>query len=205
LRSFLLIPILAFITQAQEAQSGAKTVKLERGQVLQLMLSTPLDSGSAQVGDEVSLKLLRPLIAEGTTVLPRGSIIRGRVTKVRRAAKNCNSGNIEWKLERVPAMGRQKIKIQIVSYAQVHPGNILTDRVFLDSTGKKIARIAENTVIVTTVVVPLAVIASPLLIAMVIGMSGEGRCGGVAGSEESVSPGTAFYAAVSKNVRFPRP
>jgi hypothetical protein len=169
------------------------------------MLSTPLDSGSAQIGDEVSLKLLRPLVAEGATVLPGGSIIQGRITKVKRAGKNCREGNISWTFHSIRMANGKTVKMQIVSYALAHPGNTSTDRVFLDSTGRKIARIAENTVIVTTVVVPLAVIASPLLIAMVIGMSAEGRCGGIPGSEESVSSGTVFYAAVSKTVRLPRP
>jgi hypothetical protein len=54
------------------AQSGAdnpetKIVKLERGQVLDLSLVTPLDSAHAHLGDEISLKLERDLNANSLT------------------------------------------------------------------------------------------------------------------------------------------
>lgn len=87
LAAFLFL-MLNLTTQGQNAKTLPKTVNVKRGHTLWLSLLTPLDSGHANFGDDVTLKLVRPLVADGATVLPTEWIVHGKVTKVKRAGKN---------------------------------------------------------------------------------------------------------------------
>jgi hypothetical protein len=185
------------------AQSGAgnlepKTVKLERGKVLDLSLLTPLDSGQAHVGDEISFQLERDLNAEQLTVLPKDRVIHGRITTVVRAGKNCKTGRVRWKLEPVTTADGKKIKVQsIAEYLAKPSGDELVDRVSLEPTGQKIGRATQYIALV-----PVAVLLSPFLIPLAITVwGGEGDCHGTPGLEETIPAGVHFYAAVSKNTR----
>jgi hypothetical protein len=96
-KKFVAICLLLIVPVTLSAQDAAgnvepRMVKLERGQVLDLSLVTPLDSGQAHVGDEISFKLERDLNADQLTALPKDWVVHGRITKVTRAGKNCKSG-----------------------------------------------------------------------------------------------------------------
>lgn len=183
------------------AQSGAdnsetKIVKLERGQVLDLSLVTPLDSAHAHVGDDISFQLERDLNANGLTVLPRNSAIHGRITKVVRAGKNCKEGRVRWKLEPLKTASGRKIKVQsIPAYLATPRGGEVVDRVSLETTGEKIAEDAP-----WAMMVPLVVLLSPAIILMAVAESGKRDCG-TPGREEAILAGTRFYFAVSKDTR----
>jgi hypothetical protein len=183
------------------AQSGAdnsetKIVKLERGQVLDLSLVTPLDSAHAHVGDDISFQLERDLNANGFTVLPRNSAIHGRITKVVRAGKNCKEGRVRWKLEPLKTASGRKIKVQsIPAYLATPRGGEVVDRVSLETTGEKIAEDAP-----WAMMVPLVVLLSPAIILMAVAESGKRDCG-TPGREEAILAGTHFYFAVSKDTR----
>jgi hypothetical protein len=75
-------------------------------------------------------------------------------------------------------------------------GDHVVDRVWLDTTGEKIARDASY-----AMTAPLVVLLSPALILMAVAMSHEGSCDGTPGQEETIVTGTHFYAAVSKDTR----
>jgi hypothetical protein len=197
--AFCLLLITPAMLSAQNLADNLepKIVKLERGQVLDLSLVTPLDSGHAHVGDEISFKLERDLNADQLTVIPKNWVIHGRVTKVGRAGKNCKSGRVRWKLEPLTTPSGRKIKVQSIPVYLAKPRGVeVVNRVPLDNTGEKIATYAPY-----AMMVPLVVLLSPAIVLMAIAMSGEGDCHGTPGQEESVLPGTHFYLAVSKNVR----
>ena len=191
----LLIMPMTLSGQAEDGGLEPKTAKLERGQVLELSLTTPLDSGGALVGDVISFRLEQPLKAGDLMILPQGWVVRGRVTKVERAGKNCKPGRIRWKLEPVMTPDGRRIKIQPISdflATRATP----SDRVSLDSAGKKIESAAKYALLA-----PVLLVTLPFLILMYIGMRGEGGCAGNYGVDERVPAGKHSYAAVSKGMR----
>jgi hypothetical protein len=197
LKSRSLTALLLILTQeisvhAQDALPGTKLVRLQRGRVLELLLSTPLDSGRAQNGDEIQLKLAQPLRVAGSTVLPKDWMVRARVTKVTRAGRNCKPGGVVWKLETATEPDGRRIKLQTISYYLARQDGVMVDSVSLDTPSKKIGRVAK-----ITALVPVLVVISPFIVLMAVGMWGEGECGGKVGAEESIPAGTVFYAAVS--------
>jgi hypothetical protein len=196
--AFCLLLITPAMLAAQNAADnlGPKIVKLERGQVLDLSLVTPLDSGHAQVGDEITFTLERDLNANGSTVLPKGWVIHGRITKVVRAGKNCKEGRVGWKLESLKTASGRKIKVQSIPVYLAKPrGGGVVDRVSLETTGEKIAEDVP-----WAMMVPLVVLLSPAIILMAVAESGKRDCG-TPGQEETVPPDTHFYFAVSKDTR----
>ena len=193
----LLVVVPLTIAQGEPGDLAWKTVKLERGQVLDLSLVTPFDSRHAHVGDEIAFKLERALKADQLTVLPKNWVVHGRITKVTRAGiSNCKHGRVYWKLKSVAAPDGRRIKVQSIAAYLAKPRGVELDRVALDTTGQKIGRAAKS-----IEMAPLFVLVSPYILLMFIGMAVEGDCPGDPGLEESVLPGTNFYFAVSKDVR----
>ena len=206
MKKFVAFCLLVITPAMLCAQSGAdnpetKIVKLDRGQVLDLSVVTPLDSAHAHVGDDISFQLERDLNANGLTVLPRNSAIHGRITKVVRAGKNCKSGRVRWKLEAVTTTNGRKIKAQSIPEYLAKPGGVEADRVSLDTTGSNIGRGATYVVMAAPVIVLLAPVIIAELVLLAIRRPGKGVCHGTLGQEESVLPGTHFYFAVSKDTR----
>lgn len=192
--SLVLIFTLTLATQAQESPQP-KTVLVERGKILELSLVTPLDSGQARVGDDVPLKLVRPLVADGEIVLPTDSILHGRVTKVAHAGKNnCKDGYIGWKLNRVAMKKGKKIQLQEIDSYLAQRGGVAVDRVSLPTTKH------ENTAVKYIELSPLIVLMAPYIIMMLIAYSHDEQCHGLAGKDESIAAGTHLFAAVSKDV-----
>jgi hypothetical protein len=196
LAAFLVLTV-ALTVNAQESHTGPKTVKLKRGQTLSLSLLTPIDSGSAKVGDEVALKLLRPLVADGATVLPVDRIVLGTVTKVKRAGKNCSEGSVAWKFQPITTAKGDRIKVQKVYSYPFNPGNVGDPAwVPLDTPLTKVGH-GVKTAALIAVLIPF----SPLLVPMGVAMSSGGRCRGEAGNEQELPQGLGELAAVSKDVR----
>jgi hypothetical protein len=188
---------LTFTAHAQGPKSAPQTVKLKRGQTLSLSLMTPIDSGHAKLGDEVTMKLARPLVADGATVLPVEWVVHGRITKVKRAGKNCKDGQVAWKIDPITTPGGDQLRVQEVHsypFKYVVSGDPVW--VPLDTPLTKIGGAAE-----VGVAIPAAVALSPLFVLMALATSDGPGCAGVVGSEKSLPVGHRDLFAVSKDVR----
>jgi hypothetical protein len=193
--SALLVLGLTLTAQAQDAKGGPKTVRLRRGQTLDLTLSTPIDSGHAKPGDDITLKLVRPLIADGATVLPADWIVHAKVTKVKHAGKNCRDGQLVWKLDPIKTPGGDRITVQKVYSYPANLGTGYPPRwVPLDRPLKKIS----VGVVKTTGALAAYIALSPLMVPMAIALSIDGRCKGEAGPEQTLY---GDFVAVSTDIR----
>jgi hypothetical protein len=187
--------------QATNENSGAKTVTIERGQVLQLSLVTPLDSDRAHQGDEITFKLEKAIEVDQLTILPKDWPVHAKVTKVSRAGKNCKSGNVRWKLEAVTAPDGRKIKVQSIKEERVKNGSQVLDNVHLESVDEKVGRRLDGIgkVFEYATLAPLIVV-FVLPYAIIFAASG-GDCGPEPGFEEHIPAGTLYYSAVSKRMK----
>jgi hypothetical protein len=195
LLSALLVLTLTLTTHAQDAKTGPKTVKVKRGQTVSLSLLTPIDSGQANLGDDVTLKLDRPLVADGATVLPAEWIVHGKVTKVKRAGKNCKDGQVVWELDRIKTPSGDQLKVQrVYSYPLNSASPVDPVWVPLDTPLTKIGGAAKF-----TGVLAVSVALSPLLIPLAV--AATERCEGRAGEKQSLPLGLGDLFAVSKGAR----
>jgi hypothetical protein len=81
-------------TRAQEPARPAappkprfKEVSAPAGTELALELTTPLSTETAQVETPVAARLRRPVVVDGLTVFPAGTVFHGNVTEVERAGR----------------------------------------------------------------------------------------------------------------------
>jgi hypothetical protein len=208
--SLLLIVTLTLNSTAQNTGTKPRTVTLRQGQVLEMRLVKRLNSGRAKVGDVVVLRLKKPLLADGVTVLPAGWPVRGRITDVKRAAKNCQPGSIHWELEPLTMADGKKIEIQ--SIAEDVARSKLLDQAPHNTagpdtggrsvekttrkTGSSVGGVIKNTAL-GIVWVPLVILMFPLYVRA----EGEASCPGGKGREESVWAGRAPYAEISNDVQ----
>jgi hypothetical protein len=79
-------------------QSGVVTVRKRTG--IKFVTLQPIDSATARAGDDIPLQLAIPLMVDGITVLPAGTLVHSKVLKVKRA-DDCHDGNVKWKLDKI--------------------------------------------------------------------------------------------------------
>jgi len=83
-------------------QAPAHRTIVRKGAGLKMALLQPLDSRTAKEGDDVPLRLSRPLVVDGVTLLREGEILHGKVTRVKHAGPRCRDGEVKLKLARIP-------------------------------------------------------------------------------------------------------
>ena len=93
--------LTAVSSGAQQPVPVAGTVTVPQGTYLRFATVNALDPATANVGDDVPLRLLRPLIVEGVILVPAGTVFHGTVTQVTQPGKHCVQGEVKWKLERI--------------------------------------------------------------------------------------------------------
>jgi hypothetical protein len=73
----------------------------------------PIDPAKAKPGDDVPLRLTRPLAVAGVEVLPVGSVVHGKITKVTPSGRRCARGQVKWKLREIPLPDGSRLKTQV--------------------------------------------------------------------------------------------
>jgi len=93
---------LVVSSDALAQQTPSQQTVVRKGAGLKMALLQPLDSRTAKKGDDVPLRLSRPLVVNGVTLLREGEILHGKVTRVKQAGPRCRDGEIKLKLDRIP-------------------------------------------------------------------------------------------------------
>jgi len=77
------------------AQPDSSIYQLRAGTTIRVQMDNEINSRVASVNDTFTTTLDAPLLVEETVLLPTGTVIEGRVTKVRRASYGGRSGSLE--------------------------------------------------------------------------------------------------------------
>ena len=88
---FLLFVNFTFLN----AQTDSSIYQLQAGTVMRLQMDNEINSRVASVNDTFTTTLTVPIKVQETIVLPIGTIIEGRVTKVKRASYGGKGGSLE--------------------------------------------------------------------------------------------------------------
>ncbi len=94
---------------------------------IEIALLTPIDSSISAVGDPVEAKLMRSLKDHGKIIAPKGALLRGRLTRLRRESGSytfaINFDSMEFPGGRAGFSGRvNELTIQSPSRAWCPPG-----------------------------------------------------------------------------------
>jgi hypothetical protein len=79
MKKFTVLPCILLLAAAATAQTGSP---VPAGTALMAKLETTLATFSNKAGDPFKAQLTQPVMLNGTTIIPAGAIVEGRVTKV---------------------------------------------------------------------------------------------------------------------------
>jgi len=188
-----LVPCFA---QVQAAPSGK--VKVSKGIILRFANLQPIDSATAKEGDQVPLKLVRSVVIDGVTVLSEGELVYGRVTRVKRAGKNCHDGAVNWKVDSITFPDSTQAKTHMFL---VTPGDVpVPDMEHRESAGDiadDFASILEG-VMWFVMLSPLLILFLPAFLDQWVG-SKKRECGGKMGHEYLVPENSTVALAISRD------
>jgi hypothetical protein len=105
--------MLVASTLAAQQEAPLASVNVPKNTLLQCSLMQPIDPATAKPGDDVPLRLTRPLAVAGVEVLPVGSVVHGKITKVTPSGRRCARGQVKWKLRELPLPDGSRLKTQV--------------------------------------------------------------------------------------------
>ncbi len=104
--------------EAAQAPAAPRTVTVPAGTTVQVRLSTSLDTGTTAAGSAFDGTLAEPLVSNGVTVAPRGSLVSGRVTNVVSSGRLKRPAEISLMLTSITPTGGQRTSISTQSWSE---------------------------------------------------------------------------------------
>jgi hypothetical protein len=92
---FLFFLFSLFFASFSTVKSQDSIYQLQSGTKIRLRMETEINSDVSSVNDTFITRIAKPVVAGETIVLPTGTIVEGRVTKVERSASGGQSGKME--------------------------------------------------------------------------------------------------------------
>jgi len=196
----LILIVTVTLSSRAQVTDTPRAIALNQGQILEMKLMKRLNSGRANVGDDVVLKLKKPLLTGGVTILPADWVVHGRVTDVAPAAKPCKQGTIRWELEPLTMKDGTRVEIRAIS-EEVARYRLLQASQDMDNpkSGATVKQEKGSSVggtVKGVLVAPLVIVMLPLLVLTFLSEGTDFPCRGK-GSEQSIAAGATLYAEIS--------
>jgi len=124
---FLLFVSFTFLN----AQTDSSIYQLQAGTIIRLQMDNEINSKVASVNDTFTTTLTVPVKVQETVVLPVGTVIEGRVTKVKRASYGGKSGSLKVSFQMLRLLNGGKREIEGVLVTELkaessQTANVLT-------------------------------------------------------------------------------
>lgn len=124
---FLLFVNFTFLN----AQIDSSIYQLQAGTIIRLQMDNEINSKVASVNDTFTTTLTVPVKVQETVVLPVGTVIEGRVTKVKRASYGGKGGSLEVSFQTLRLLNGEKQEIEGVLVTELkaessQTANVLT-------------------------------------------------------------------------------
>ncbi len=103
---------MALVASPCVAQDPPQLI-VSRGTALAVTTTQPLSSATARPGDDVPLRLFRPLVVNGVTLLREGEVLHGKVTRVQRAGPKCHYGQVRWNLDHLDFADKSRARSRV--------------------------------------------------------------------------------------------
>ncbi len=91
----LIFLLFLFFANFLSIKAQDSIYQLQSGTKIRLRMETEINSKVSGIGDTFITRIAKPVVVRETIVLPTGTIIEGRVTKVERPATGGQSGKME--------------------------------------------------------------------------------------------------------------
>ena len=102
----------------QPIPSPIKTVKLPQGTAVMVETLYPVSSADFKVNNTIAFSVAKPVFIDDALVIPRGTIARAKIVRVRKAGIMGRGGALTFEMERIIAMDGTKIPVQLTAAAE---------------------------------------------------------------------------------------
>jgi len=111
-------PEAAQAGQPAQAPPAPRTVTVPAGASIHVRLSTALDTGTTAPGSAFDGTLAEPLVSNGVTVAPRGSLVSGRVTNVVSSGRLKRPAEISLMLTSITPEGGRRTSVSTQTWSE---------------------------------------------------------------------------------------
>ncbi len=108
---FYLLFVISSFAQAQ-TENGSSIYELPAGTIIKVQMDNGINSKVSSVNDTFTTTIIEPVEIRGTAVIPIGTIIEGKVIKVKRAAIGNKNGSLIVSFETMTFADGQKREIK---------------------------------------------------------------------------------------------
>src|SRR6185369_16911641 len=98
--------------------SPIKTVKLPQGTVVLVETLYPVSSADFKINNTIAFAVAKPVFIDDALVIPRGTIARAKIVRVRKAGIMGRGGALTFEMERIIAMDGTLIPVQLTAAAE---------------------------------------------------------------------------------------
>jgi hypothetical protein len=102
----------------QQIPSPIKTVKLPAGTAVLVETLYPVSSADFKLNNTIAFSVAKPVFIDDALVIPRGTIARAKIVRVRKAGAFGRGGALTFAMEHIIAMDGTKIPVQLTAAAE---------------------------------------------------------------------------------------
>jgi len=102
----------------QPVPSPIKTVKLPRGTAVIVETLYPVSSADFKLNNTIAFAVARPVFVDDALIIPRGTIARAKIVRVRKAGNFGRGGALTFQMEQIVAIDGTKIPVQLTAAAE---------------------------------------------------------------------------------------
>lgn len=99
----------------QPNASPIKTVKLPPGAVVIVETLYPVSSADIKINNTIAFAVARPVFVDDALIIPRGTIARAKIVRVRKAGNLGRGGALTFQMEHIVAIDGTKIPVQLTA------------------------------------------------------------------------------------------
>jgi len=190
--AFFILFFASFISL--NAQTDSSIYQLPAGTLIRLQMDNEINSTVARVNDTFTAATAAPVTIREAVVVPTGTIIEGRITKVKRASSGGKSGSLEVSFQTMRLANGIKLAIE---------GVLINELKAETSQSAKVLTILGGTAL-GAIVGAISKVENGALIGAGVG-AGAGTSVAFLrkGSDVSIKAGEEFEIKLTKNVNLP--
>ena len=103
---------------ASNSISPVKTVKLPQGAAVIVETLYPISSADFKINSTIAFSVAKPVIVDDALIIPRGTIARAKIVRVKKAGSFGRGGALTFEMERIIAIDGTKIPVQLTAAAE---------------------------------------------------------------------------------------
>ena len=105
-------------TDQPNTDSLLKTVKLGQGAAITVETLYPVSSASFKLNNTIAFSVVSPVYVDGVLLIPRGTIARAKIVKLKKAGTFGRGGALTIEMEQIVAIDGTRIPVQLTAEAE---------------------------------------------------------------------------------------